>query len=81
MYPTILKSAGIDVPQELPGINLLSTETRSANFCSLHERPGEADFMWRTEKHKLILKLNRKENAHEYSTSDIIGGEFYVLRG
>jgi len=36
--------------------------------------------MWRTEKHKLILRLNRKTNANEYDKSDIIGGEFYALK-
>ena len=35
--------------------------------------------MWRTESHKLILQFNRKENASDYSKSEIIGGEFYDL--
>lgn len=79
VYPTILKAAGIDVPDALPGINLLSTETRQASFCGLHERPDEAAFMWRTDQYKLILRLNRKENASAYNEGDIIGGEFYNL--
>jgi len=80
IYPTILEAAGVDVSPELPGINLLSTESRKANFCSLHERNNEAAFMWRTEKYKLILRFNRKESASEYRDSDIIGGEFYNLK-
>jgi arylsulfatase len=79
VYPTILKAAGINVPETLPGINLLSAETRTANFCGLHERADEAAFMWRTEKCKLILRMNRKENAGQYEKTDIIGGEFYDL--
>ncbi len=79
IYPTILESAGIQIPKQLPGINLLSSKTRLANFCSLYEKPGEAAFMWRTESHKLILQFNRKENASDYSKSEIIGGEFYDL--
>jgi len=79
VYPTILKAAGIDVPDKLPGINLLSAETRSASFCALHERSDEAAFMWRTEKYKLILRMNRKADASAYIEGDIIGGEFYKL--
>ncbi|MCP4312454.1 MAG: sulfatase-like hydrolase/transferase [Bacteroidetes bacterium] len=79
LYPTILKAAGINVSDALPGIDLLSTETRTANFCGLHERAREAAFMWRTDQYKLILRLNRKEDASAYIEGDIIGGEFYDL--
>ncbi len=79
VYPSILKAAGINVADELPGINLLSNETRAANFCAFHERADEAAFMWRTEKYKLILQFSRNENASEYQMSDVIGGEFYYL--
>lgn len=79
IYPSILKAAGLEVLPKLPGINLLSKETRAANFCGLHERKDEAAFMWRTEQYKLILRFERKENANLYDRSDIIGGEFYDL--
>ena len=79
IYPTILKSIGINTPDALPGINLLSTEIRDANFCALHERKKEASFMWRTEEYKLILRMSRKTNANEYNEADILGGEFYNL--
>jgi len=79
IYPTILQAAGVEVSDELPGINLLSAENRPANFCALHERKDEAAFMWRTEKYKLILRMNRKANASKYDKADIIGGEFYDL--
>lgn len=80
IYPTILKIVGINIPDALPGINLISDKTRPANFCALHEKKNEAAFMWRTEKYKLILRMNRKENANEYNEDDIIGGEFYNLK-
>jgi len=79
VYPTILKAAGINVPETLPGLDLLSADTRTANFCALHERADEAAFMWRTEKYKLILRMNRKADASKYEEADIIGGEFYKL--
>ncbi len=79
VYPTILNAVGINVPEAIPGLNLLGTETRQAAFCALHERKNEASFMWRTNKYKLILMMNRKKNANQYSKDDIIGGEFYDL--
>ena len=79
VYPTLLGIAGIDVPEFLPGENLLSSSVREANFCGLHEREGEAAFMWRTREHKLILRFPRKEAADKYTSEDIIGGEFYDL--
>jgi arylsulfatase len=79
IYPTILKTIGINMPDVIPGINLLSAETREANFCALHEREGEASFMWRTEEYKLILRMKRAYNLTQYDSSAIIGGEFYEL--
>jgi arylsulfatase A-like enzyme len=80
VYPTLLKAAGIEVPEKAAGINLLDEkETREASFCALHERENEAAFMVRTEDYKLILCFNRKEEPSEYTKADIIGGEFYDL--
>jgi arylsulfatase A-like enzyme len=81
VYPTLLKAAGIEVPQKAVGINLLDkNENREASFCALHEREDEASFMLRTKNHKLILCFNRKEDASKYVDSDIIDGEFYDLQ-
>jgi len=81
VYPTLLKAAGIEVPEKAAGINLLDKEqTREASFCALHERKDEASFMVRTENHKLILCFARKEDASTYTKADIIGGEFYDLK-
>jgi len=81
VYPTLLKAAGIKVPQKAVGINLLNRDdTREASFCALHEREDEASFMVRTENHKLILCFNRKEDASTYAKADILCGEFYDLK-
>ncbi|WP_187271141.1 sulfatase family protein [Neolewinella aurantiaca] len=79
VLPTLLAAAGVEPSTELPGFNLLDAPKREGNFSALHERPGEAAFMWRTATNKLILVFNRKADPHEYTTSDIIAGEFYDL--
>jgi choline-sulfatase len=81
VYPTLLKVAGIEVPEKAVGINLLDKdETREASFCALHERNDEAAFMVRTENHKLILCFARKNDASKYTKVDVIDGEFYDLK-
>jgi len=72
--------ANITPENELPGKSLLSSELRKASFSALHERDGEAAFMWRTNNYKLILVLKRKEKAGDYVSGDIITGEFYNLK-
>ncbi len=79
LYPTLLKAAGLDVPPASVGLDLLSSEKRAASFCALHERKGEAAFMWRTPQHKLILMMKRKADVTTYTAADVIGGEFYDL--
>ena len=82
LYPTILKTANINIPGNPVGLNLLGGEKRPASFCGLHERKEEAAFMWRTKNHKLILRMKRNadDDASKYTSDDIIGGEFYDLR-
>lgn len=82
LYPTILKTAGLDIPSASVGLNLLADQKRPASFCSFHERKNEAAFMWRTESHKLILvmKSPADDDASKYTASDIVGGEFYDLK-
>ena len=79
ILPTLLNFAGIKKDKKLPGKNLLDPGQRKANFSALHERKGEATFMWRTKEHKLILVFNRKEKAGDYIEADIRTGEFYNL--
>ncbi|WP_081980935.1 sulfatase [Cellulophaga sp. Hel_I_12] len=79
IMPTLLDFAGIKTKKTLSGENLLAKNRRNASFSTLHEREGEAAFMWRTNSHKLILVFNRKENVNDYTRDDIITGEFYDL--
>jgi len=80
IYPTLLSSAGIDIPEHSAGVDLISdSNLRSASFCALHEREDETAFMWRTRDYKLILRMKRKGDAGSYIPEDIIGGEFYNL--
>jgi arylsulfatase A-like enzyme len=82
LYPTLLGAAGIKVPESAVGLDLLSDQKRPASFCALHERKGQAAFMWRTAEHKLILmmKRNADNDASKYTLDDIVGGEFYDLK-
>ncbi len=79
LYPTLLRAAGIEVPRRAAGLDLLGKRKRPASFCAMHERRGEAAFMWRTSGHKLILVMKRRDDAHSYGAGDIITGEFYDL--
>ena len=82
LYPTILKTAGIDVPATAVGIDLMGGKKRPASFCALHERKDQNAFMWRTPHYKLILMMkgNRQTVPSEYTIADIAGGEFYNLK-
>ncbi len=80
MYTTLLTFSGIKVPKKNVGADLLDTSwQRSGSFSALHERKGEASFMWRDKDYKLIIFFERKATISEYRADDIIGGEFYDL--
>ena len=79
IYPTILQTVGIEVPQGSVGLNLTGTEQHPAGFSALHQHPDQASFMWRTPDYKLILVMNRKKKTGDYRESDIIDGELYNL--
>ncbi len=79
VLPTLLNVAGISGGADLPGVDLLAAPARKGSFSALHEREGEAAFMWRTSDAKLILVLNRKNAAGDYTAKDILGGEYYDL--
>lgn len=81
LYPTLLSAAGLAVPARAAGLVLTGDTKRPGSFCALHERKGEAAFMWRTAGHKLILRMRRhaSDAADRYTSADIIGGEFYNL--
>jgi arylsulfatase A-like enzyme len=79
ILPTVLSVADIAPATSLPGKNLLEAPARTGSFSALHEREGEAAFMWRTKKNKLILVFKRQAQATNYTVDDIIVGEFYDL--
>lgn len=80
LLPTLLDFANIEQDHPLLGESLLSESRNKATFSALHERVGEAAFMWRSKDYKLILVFNRKEYATDYTDQDIIAGEFYDLK-
>ncbi|NND08314.1 MAG: sulfatase-like hydrolase/transferase [Saprospiraceae bacterium] len=81
VYPTLLAAARIEIPPKAVGIGLLNpNQNRAFSFCALHERKDEAAFMARSGNHKLILRFDKKQDASEYTKSDIIGGELYDLK-
>jgi len=80
IMPTLLDFANIKPIKELPGKSLIRSKYRKASFSALHERDGEATFMWRSNDYKLILVLKRKEHSKDYNASDIITGELYNLK-
>lgn len=79
ILPTLLNAANIDLDKELPGKDLLGPLERSGSFSALHERDGEAAFMWRTQEYKLILVFERQKMAQDYKEEHILTGEFYSL--
>jgi arylsulfatase A-like enzyme len=80
IYPTLLKFSGIPIPPVNVGSNLLDPLwDRSGSFCALHEREGEASFMFRTNTFKLILSFKRKADAAQYTEEEVIHGELYNL--
>ena len=79
VLPTLLKAANIDPDKALPGQNLLKPIQRNASFSALHERDGEAAFMWRTKEYKLILIFERQEQVKDYNREHILTGELYNL--
>lgn len=63
IMPTVLEAAGCDVPEFLPGRNLLSGEPPRASFAEYHgsgyeRQRGDLALMWRTPREKLILHLS-----------------------
>jgi arylsulfatase len=83
VVPTLLAAAGAEVPETLPGLSLLSDETRPGSFAEMHGRGYEEyqrapAVMCRTAEWKLILHLpGRLGEARP--AADRISGELYRL--
>ncbi len=81
--PTLLAAAGEEIPDILPGLNLLSGASRSGAFAEMHGGGYEdcqqaPAVMWRTADWKLILHLpGRLGDIH--GRYDAIAGELYDL--
>ncbi len=75
VLPTIAQTAGVQLPANLPGLNLLGDEKHAASFCELHEADVPA-WMWRTPEWKLILFTDRRHTPGQ----EEIRGELYDLK-
>ena len=75
ILPTIAKTAGVTLPANLPGLDLLGEKKHAASFCEFHDADGPA-WMWRTPEWKLIFFTDRRRTpGHEE-----IRGELYDLK-
>ncbi len=83
VMPTLLAAAGEEIPECLPGLNLLSAESRSGAFAEMHGGGYEdcqqaPSVMWRTADWKLILHVpGRLGDIH--GRYDRIDGELFDL--
>jgi arylsulfatase A-like enzyme len=83
VVPTLLQVAGVEIPEILPGVSLLSDFSRIGSFAEMHGRGYEEyqrapAVMWRTNTWKLILYLPGKlGDAHHHY--DQLNGELYNL--
>jgi arylsulfatase A-like enzyme len=76
LFPTIAAAAGLEIPAELPGINLLDSQARQARktiFGSCHSThnmsPGKPDdtlqYLWCVEGDwKLLLRYHGSDTSH-----------------
>ena len=83
VVPTLLEAAGVDIPETLPGVSLLSDFSRAGSFAEMHGRGYEEyqrapAVMWRTADWKLTLHLpGRLGEASQ--RCDRLSGELYSL--
>ncbi|MBN2183313.1 MAG: sulfatase-like hydrolase/transferase [Sedimentisphaerales bacterium] len=78
IFPTLMKVAGAESEQELPGLDLLSDQQRTGNFCEYHDGLAPA-YMWRKQDWKLILFFDRPL-AEARLAVDKARGELYDLK-
>ncbi len=81
VLPTMLNIVDIEKPDELLGLDLLSSQKRDGSFTALYvSDPTKAAYMWRSEDYKLILSFKRRNDVTQYTEADIVSGEFYNLK-
>jgi arylsulfatase A-like enzyme len=84
VMPTLLAAAGAEIPEALPGMNLLAADARSGSFAEMHGRGYEEyqrapAVMWRTSDWKLILALPGRIGDIQ-GNYEQINGELYDLK-
>ena len=77
LYPTIVKSAGVNQQLISPGLDLLSDQRHNGSFCEYHDS-GAPAWMWRTKKWKLIL-FSDQTPGFSKSNEEPFKGELYDL--
>ncbi len=77
LYPTIVKAAGTSQQLNSPGLDLLSTQEHIGSFSEYHDS-GSPAYMWRTNKWKLILFMDKPLSEAKLSP-DKAKGELYDL--
>ncbi|HOX06097.1 MAG TPA: sulfatase-like hydrolase/transferase [Planctomycetota bacterium] len=83
VVPTLLDAAGLEIPDALPGLSLLSDAVRPGSFAEMHGRGYEEyqrapAVMYRTAEWKLILHLPGRL-GEALPAAGRISGELYRL--
>lgn len=83
VVPTLLRAAGLQVSENLPGLDLLGGRKRPGSFAEMHGRGYEEyqrapAVMYRTKEWKLILHLPGALGS-AFPSLEQISGEFYCL--
>jgi arylsulfatase A-like enzyme len=84
VLPTMLDAAGLDIPEFLPGVSLLSDFKRMGSFAEMHGRGYEEyqqapAVMFRTGEWKIILSLPA-ELGTSHLNYESIRGELFNLK-
>jgi arylsulfatase A-like enzyme len=77
LYPTIVKAAGITQVLDSPGFDLLGNQKHTGSFSEYHDS-GAPAYMWRTNKWKLVLFMD-KPLAEAKLSPEKSKGELYDL--
>jgi arylsulfatase A-like enzyme len=77
LYPTIVKAAGTKQQLNSPGLDLLGNQKHIGSFSEYHDS-GAPAYMWRTNKWKLILFMDKPLSEAKLSP-DKAKGELYDL--
>jgi arylsulfatase A-like enzyme len=84
IVPTMLEAAGIDIPEILPGVSLLSDFERTGSFAEMHGRGYEEyqrapAVMFRGDEWKIILSLPEELDTSHLKYDSLIR-ELYNIK-